>query len=420
MAARNPRDTGADTAVDVTVDIAWDRLRPLDSNPALNSRQPLLRAGAPGETVVVRRATGTATPQRPALRRGQFLVCIDNTATGDLIAVDGPGQRWQLPRDAVNATCGFPAHWLAHDRDFLVWAYSRDTIIFRESLRNGYEGNFFYLLLSGEDRPDASCLLIDSGTGWADPRPYVMPLVGRRRLYVLSTHSHWDHFGGHRHFRDCDNVVLLGHQPGAEYDPDAPGDLSGLIDFFQLRDWPQTVSTFALGERQLSIIPQPGHTADCIAVYDHSERLLFSSDSIYPGLLLIQDWPAAAASMRRLASFCAAHPPRWVLGSHIEMSQMRPWNGRYEYFHFGSNSHWDEHALQLPADVVNRVARQVQRRLREGAPRYDARAVEQEFHRQPFQLASMAGIAPNYRRDNDRLVELLRLRHRRFDALRRH
>ena len=128
-------------------EVLWTRLGPLDSNPESDSGEALGRPCIPGETVVVRNATGTDSKSKLGLRKGQFVVCIENNDSTKLTIVDGPGYRWVLDRDAVNSTAGFPVNWIAFDRDYLVWAYNRNTIIFRESLKNSYEGNFFYLLL---------------------------------------------------------------------------------------------------------------------------------------------------------------------------------------------------------------------------------------------------------------------------------
>ena len=285
------------TATDIRLepDIAWERLRPLDNHPELDSGDILNRPCVPGETVVVRNALGTDSASGLALGKGQFVVCIGNSNDGELTVADGPGNTWSLRRDEVNATRGFPSNWIAHDRDYLVWAYSRDTLIFRESLRNTYEGNFFYLLLDTE--PDGSIargMLIDSGTGFADLKPYVDPVIQGKPLIVVSTHSHWDHFGGHRHFMGMDNVELIGYQPRPDYNPypEAPEyDLEGLELFFGIGNWPSEPVTYALGNRSVEILPVPGHTPDSIALYDHREQLLFTGDTIYPGLLFIESWP---------------------------------------------------------------------------------------------------------------------------------
>jgi len=404
--------------------IHWDRLRPLDQNPALDCGQPLGRAGVPGETVVLRSAPTEHSPRVRAPQPGEFVVCIDNTDDGHLIVVDGLAQRWRVGSDEVNATCGFPDDWTAQDRDFLVWNIAPGTLVLRDSLRNGFEGNFFYLLLDPVDAPDRRALLIDSGTGYANPEPYLRAAIGQRQLLVLSLHSHWDHFGGHGHFSDLPGVQFAGQVPGERYEPYPPTDIERLCTFFDLQDWPQRSASFSLGERALTVIPIPGHTADSLAIHDAREQLLFTGDSVMPGALFIEDWPAALASLARLQDYAEQHPLRWVLGSHVEMSRERPWNGRHEYFNFGSCTRTGEHPLQLPPSTIAEVRQMLEAAWPQAdrdagiTPSYDARVTDAPFHDRPFVPAPMRGTAPYYKENNDRLVETLVQRHRAWERTR--
>lgn len=415
------------TSIGIRVEpgISWERLRPLGNNPALDSGEILNRPCVPGETVVVRSTLGTDSASALALKEGQFVVCIANSSNDELTVTDGPGNTWLLQRDQVNATRGFPANWIAHDRDYLVWAYNRNTILFRESLDNTYEGNFFYLLLDTE--PDGSIargLLIDSGTGYADLKPYVVPVIQDKPLIVVSTHSHWDHFGGHRHFVGMDNVVLLGYQPRREYNPypEPPEyDFEGLKLFFGIEDRPSEPVTYALGNRDVEIIPVPGHTPDSIALYDYQEKLLFTGDTIYPGLLFIESWPDFSESLAQLQEFTRQHQVEWLLGGHVEMSTKRDFNGQHEYFYFGTNTHWQEHPLNMPvsyASDARLIVDEVLGNAQQGMPTYDARMIDRQFHSKPLVPVPFPGIPLYYRVNAQRLVNQLIDRHRLHDRMR--
>ncbi len=416
------------TAVQASADhhaVQWQRLRPLDNNPAQDSGVALHRACIPGETVVLRKNHGADTPQRLGLRTGQFVVCVRNSSGGLLEVVDGPGNSWFVEQGDVNATRGFPLNWQAHDRNYLVWSYSRDTIVFRESLANSFEGNFFYLLLDlAEDGEVYGGLLIDSGTGHADLKPYLLPLIGDKPLLVVSTHNHWDHFGGHRHLRDLPNALLLGYRPGPVYNPYpvAPEyDLDGLRDYFALHDWPLGSSEFTVGARRLKVLPIPGHTEDSVAFYDHREQLLFTGDTVCPCYLFIEDWQQFAASLERLQDFAARQPVRWLLGGHVEMSHKRPWNDMHEYFYFGSNTHWDALPVQMPPEYLRTASTMVEQaiaRSGEGKPQYDARYIDLQFHAIPLVPIPFPGIPPYFRLESERLVEELRSRHEQHDVRR--
>jgi glyoxylase-like metal-dependent hydrolase (beta-lactamase superfamily II) len=420
-------DTMANNDRQGAIDVQWTRLGPLGSNPESDSGLALNRPCVPGETVVVRNKIGTDSKSKLGLRKGQFVVCIENTDAGMLTVVDGPGYRWQLDRDAVNATVGFPTNWTAFDRDYLVWAYDRDTIIFRESLGNSYEGNFFYLLLDTRaDGGIAGGLLIDSGTGYADLKPYILPLIEDNPLTVISTHSHWDHFGGHRHFIGLSNVELLGYRPDSDYNPYPKSpeyDLDGLQQYFGLETWPKETVTFSIGNRKLELIPAPGHTQDSVAIYDYEQRLLFTGDTLYPGMLFVEDWATFPDSLRRLIQFSQDHPIEWLLGGHVEMSARNSWNGMHEYFFFGTNTHWNEHPLQMPLPYLSKALEVIDTTLsasESDAPSYDATVIDQQFHSIPLVPVPFPGIPSYFRVNAGRLVDRLIERHRIHDQERTH
>ena len=391
-----------------------NRLRPLDSRSELDSGQALGRACVPGETVVMRENVGKDSSYWRGLHRGQFVVCTGNSRNGELLVADGPGRVWQLSRTQVNATRFFPAEWTAYDRDYLVWAYDRNTLIFRESLANSFEGNFFYLLLDddGEGRLNGA-LLIDSGTGYANLRPYIAPLIGSSPLTVVNTHSHWDHFGGNRDLQSLPNVRFYGYQPDGHYEP-FPQYPRYSVDALFDGEEESVHSELAIGKRRVTALKIPGHTEDSIALYDAREQLLFTSDTVCPCLLFIEDWSAYLQSTALLKRFVAENPVKWLLGGHLEMSRPKADNRQHEYFYFGSNSHRDEHALQLPLSYLALAEREVKRVLADAddqGPRYDARRIDKPFHDVPMVPVPFPGIPSYYRDDANRLVDILRQRH---------
>lgn len=398
-------------------EIIWDRLRPLSHDPALNSGVPLRRACLPGETVVLRNDLLSSSPGEIDLSAGEFVMCIHNTDQDQLQIVDGLARTWTLDRDEVNSTQGFPNNWIAHDRDYLVWAYSRDTIVMRESLHNTFEGNFLYLLLDFDDDDAVTeAMLIDSGSGYADLVPYIDPVVGDSPLTVISTHSHWDHYGGHRHFMDHDNVTLVGYVPGEDYNA-YPVPLEYPLEDLQaalgLEDWPNKNAEFAIGERVVTIIPIPGHTLDAVAIYDPRQELLFTSDTIYPGFLFIDSWPDASTSLATLEHFAQQHSVKWVLGGHVEMSNKKPWNGMHVYYNFGTNTHWDEHPLELPVGAIAETRRLVDEWIENAdgnPPVYISDRLDPVFHYVPLVPIAMTGIPQYFRDSSTRLIKTLRER----------
>jgi glyoxylase-like metal-dependent hydrolase (beta-lactamase superfamily II) len=94
----------------------------------------------------------------------------------------------------------------------------------------------------------------------------------------------------------------------------------GVRTFFHLAHWPDGAATHDLRVRLLDVLPIPGHEASHIAVYDPRTQILFTGDTLYRGLLSVDDWPAYAQSSARFDAFARAHSVSFVLGGRVEMT----------------------------------------------------------------------------------------------------
>jgi len=230
------------------------------------------------------------------------------------------------------------------DPPIQVHRFDADTFIMRQNKcvepMTSFEGPFMYLLF-GDDR----VMLLDTG---ATRSPQLFPLGsvvravisdwlaerGRQtiRLLVCHSHAHDDHAQGDGQFSGRPGVTV------------APRTLPDLRQFFGLASWPEGRSTLELGGRTLDVIPIPGHEAAHLAFYDRCAKILLTGDTLYPGLLVVQDWDAYRASVSRLARFADANEVTFILGSHIEMkSEPGKWFGLPATYQPG------EHVLQLEA-----------------------------------------------------------------------
>jgi hydroxyacylglutathione hydrolase len=70
---------------------------------------------------------------------------------------------------------------------------------------------------------------------------------------------------------------------------------------------------------------------------------MLTGDTLYPGLLVVNDWPAYRTSARRLAAFVRSQEVTWCLGAHIEMGRSG------QVFVPPTTFQPDEHSLQLSA-----------------------------------------------------------------------
>lgn len=152
-------------------------------------------------------------------------------------------------------------------------------------------------LLCGEQK----ALLIDTGLGVANIRDVVDRLTSLP-VMVATTHVHWDHIGGHRHF-DCIAVheaekawlahrfplpleVVLRNLAGRPCDFPEGFDL-GQYQIF--RGMPQIIlhegSIIDLGGRKVEVLHTPGHSPGHCCFYESDRRYLYAGDLIYRGCL---------------------------------------------------------------------------------------------------------------------------------------
>lgn len=205
--------------------------------------------------------------------------------------------------------------WFAHERvaDDLVRVYEPHAHPF-------VRGNIWWL--RGDDRD----LVVDAGLGVARLRTCVPAMFEREPLLVL-THAHLDHAGSAYEF---DEVAAHAAEPvdgGVSLEGARLAELLGLdaelprllIDAVPEPDYDPSayaVRAFAvtrtladgdridIGERSLTVVHLPGHTAGGIGLFDEHDGSLFSGDVVYDGALLDTidgaDPAAYRGSMRRI------------------------------------------------------------------------------------------------------------------------
>jgi glyoxylase-like metal-dependent hydrolase (beta-lactamase superfamily II) len=217
------------------------------------------------------------------------------------------------------------------DPELQLHAYNATTFILRQDKCRTYEAPFVYLLLGSN-----TALLLDTGaTNSAGLRDAIVPLVGERALLVAHTHAHGDHVASDGRFRGQPRTTVVGTSVAA------------VQAAFGINAWPADAGEIDLGGRVLDVLAIPGHEQTHIALYDRETGLLFTGDTLYPGLLFIDDWTAYRASVRRLAAFVSTRPIAHVLGAHVEMTSMAGVNYAY-----GTIYQPAEHALELEAAHV--------------------------------------------------------------------
>lgn len=124
-------------------------------------------------------------------------------------------------------------------------------------------------------------LLFDTGMGIENIKDEVEKLW-QGEIVVVNSHSHFDHVGDNWRFD-----VVYG----------APGENADLVaregsERLKIKPYSREIVSdghvFDLGNRRLEVIYTPGHSNDCIMLYDIDNQVLFVGDSYYNGPLFVQ------------------------------------------------------------------------------------------------------------------------------------
>jgi len=218
--------------------------------------------------------------------------------------------------------------------EFQVHEYNEDFYILRQSGCSNYEKPFLYLLF-GRDK----AILLDTGAGKTDIARIVSDIISKWlarskhksiELVVAHTHSHKDHTGGDEMFKSLSHTTVV-----------LP-NLNAVQSFFGIKNWPEEIVQYDLGDRIVDVIPIPGHEAASIAIYDRQTATLFTGDTLYPGRLYVKDQVQFIRSIQRLVDFTQDRLVAHILGNHIE-------NTRTPYLDYrvGTVYQPDEHGLEL-------------------------------------------------------------------------
>lgn len=217
---------------------------------------------------------------------------------------------------------------------FQVHEYNEDFYLLRQSGCSNYEKPFLFLLFGKE-----KALLLDTGAGKTQIAQVVQQVIGQwltrnKResipLMVAHTHSHDDHTGGDEALKSLPSTTVVLPK------------LDAVQAFFGIKNWPEEITQYDLGDRMLDVIPIPGHDTTSIAIYDRQTAILFTGDSLYPGRLYVKDQVQFVKSIQRLVDFTQDKVVAHILGNHIE-------NTRTPYLDYkvGTVYQPEEHSLEL-------------------------------------------------------------------------
>lgn len=177
---------------------------------------------------------------------------------------------------------------------FTVESLDNDTYVISEY--NHWEETHCYLLL-GANR----AVLIDTGLGVSNIKNVVDKLT-ELPIFVITTHAHWDHIGGHDLFEDISIHSLEVDWLSKQFPLPLQVVKSNLLkapcqfpESFNINNYhiyqgiPTTIlndnSLIDLGNRQLQVLHTPGHSPGHICLYEEEKEYLYTGDLIYSGCL---------------------------------------------------------------------------------------------------------------------------------------
>lgn len=221
------------------------------------------------------------------------------------------------------------------------------TWILRQNKCLTYEAPFMYLLVG-----EKTALVIDTGAikKAKDAAVYQTmkglidsaPSAHKREILVVHSHGHSDHKKGDKQFAKQMAKVLSTKK-------------KALIKHFALQSWPEGNAVIQLGNRDVVLLPTPGHHDDAVSFYDRSSQYLITGDTFYPGQIYIKSWPDFVASIQRLYAFSQTNKIKGILGGHIEMS-----NTPSQLYPIGSTYQPDEAPLILFTEHLKQLQTKLQ------------------------------------------------------------
>ena len=226
-----------------------------------------------------------------------------------------------------------------------VHRYNEHTFVLRQNPAIHWEAPFMYLLM-GEER----AVLLDAG---ATEEAEYFPL----RSVVESTMKRWQQANGIAKMPLL--VLTLGSdasQNGAlgQFQDRPDTTIVAADDVLRSKvlgsNWPRE-GKLDLGGRVLSVLPTPGLDASAISIFDGWSKILFTGNTLYPGRLVIRDFPKYLNSLETLVQFSETNNIRWIMGGRIEMSAEPGLD-----FMLRSNYRPNERALQLTAAELKDAA----------------------------------------------------------------
>ena len=152
------------------------------------------------------------------------------------------------------------------------------NIMFTRPMTQDYDSNLGLILGVRHN------FIIDTGMGSGSVAPILEYIANDEKpLIVINTHSHWDHVWGNSVF---ESGLIISHTlcrtlMEKRWSDDVRRNI-GFVDGKVNMCVPNMVFDTSLhfSDDGVSIFHTPGHTADCVSIYDSVEKVLYAGDNI--------------------------------------------------------------------------------------------------------------------------------------------
>lgn len=132
-----------------------------------------------------------------------------------------------------------------------------------------------HILIEGDET-----VVIDPG---ANPELIYPVIVGKKLVYIINTHGHYDHIGANNDLKSHFDTKLAVHKDDYEMLVNPDLNLSVMVDSQFISVLPDILlsdgDTLDFGGTKLKIIHTPGHTEGSICIL--TDNMLFSGDTLF-------------------------------------------------------------------------------------------------------------------------------------------
>lgn len=156
-------------------------------------------------------------------------------------------------------------------------------MLIRKIVSGGFGVNTYVLL--SDDKSSAA--IIDPSV----PSEEILDSVrGLNLEWIVNTHGHFDHIGGNSFIKMKTGAKIVIHEADADMLTDPAKNLSELLGIKTVSEPADVIirgdtGTLKMAGEVFTILPVPGHSEGCIALYQKTSGILFSGDFIFNGAI---------------------------------------------------------------------------------------------------------------------------------------